>query len=623
MDINFNKKNSLSSELNTPVSSNYADDISVDIEKSKHQFDILKKHNFGLKVPEHHARYHIAKNLTKASKFFGSVVNPTVSSLYYTQNVLKKVIVNNPFLKGNAINLTQNIVMSISSTIDLTQKTLTLPSNIHNSFEIRKIKNDFINSFDDNTEYKWANQTSTVSLLNMEYNKLKSQIDNLNNLKIKLNLSEKTPELNEQLQQLDITIDKKRIELDRLNEYLSIKHLENINNTRTRNKLSSILYSSFWLSLRIAVVVACILCGTSYLSFNSSINLFNNFTNYSLKLKSDIQAISKNYSMNLQKKNKARDFVSFVSNIPCNYINMDIVKKSNLGLHPFTKKDFDILLVLKNKSSSDCYFELPQNLVGALSKVGNTYLNPEEVDIIDNFIKDIESSSTENSPYFMNVVKKLRKSINNYHSLYNNVDIDTILYHNNLYTIKKNLQIAYKNNLDILSNSDSLFNRILRGQFFSNRTIFNIAVFDYFANNDNLSSKFKDIINNSYNNENDNIWKSFNLADTFISDTFNTNTANFIVNMVKSLPPKLKLMKDDVEISINDLDLNDEDDRILLNTVYENWALYEHAKSYIDSCLSGKHFKSSSEVINKILNTNDIKKLDDIKKSLIKELSST
>ena len=199
MDINFNKKNSLSSELNTPVSSNYADDISVDIEKSKHQFDILKKHNFGLKVPEHHARYHIAKNLTKASKFFGSVVNPTVSSLYYTQNVLKKVIVNNPFLKGNAINLTQNIVMSISSTIDLTQKTLTLPSNIHNSFEIRKIKNDFINSFDDNTEYKWANQTSTVSLLNMEYNKLKSQIDNLNNLKIKLNLSEKTPELNEQL----------------------------------------------------------------------------------------------------------------------------------------------------------------------------------------------------------------------------------------------------------------------------------------------------------------------------------------------------------------------------------------------------------------------------------------
>ena len=621
MDINFDKNKSLSNGLNTPTSIKFTKDTSIDIDKSKRQLDVLKKHNFGLKKVKHPVRFHIVKKLGAASKLFSSVINPAVTSLYYTQNVLKKFIVDNPFLKGNAINLTQNIVTSISSAIDITNRTLNFSDTVHNTFEIKKIKRDFVNTFNTNKNYKWANYNTTVGLLNMEYNKVKSQLEHLKSLKIKLNLLEKSPKVDEQLKQLDISIEQKKVELKNINEYLAIKNLEDLNSARSKNKFSSILYSSFWLSLRIGVVVTSILCGTSYLSINSNINLFNNFSNYSLKFKDSLKNISKKLSTNLQKKQKANDFVSFVSNIPCNYINMNIIKKSNLGLYPLTKKDYDILLVLKNKASSESYFELPNNLKEALSKIGNTYLTPEEVRTIDIFIKDIESTPIDSSKNFMAVIKNLRNSINDYNSLLNNIDIESILYHNNMYTIKKSLQQAYSRNINILSNSDSLFNRILRGQFFSNKTIFNIAVFDYFANNDNLSSKFKNIIDNSYNIKNDVIWKSFNSSDMFISDIFNERTASFIIDMVKSLPPKLKLIKNDVTVTINDLDLSDEDDRILLNAVYENWALYEHAKSFINACLSGNNFKSSSELIDKILSANDHASLDSIKKSIIKELS--
>lgn len=67
--------------------------------------------------------------------------------------------------------------------------------------------------------------------------------------------------------------------------------------------------------------------------------------------------------------------------------------------------------------------------------------------------------------------------------------------------------------------------------------------------------------------------------------------------MIKNLPERKKLIKQGKEVSIKDLNLNDVDDRIMLNEVYENTLQYEHAKKFLDAC----NIKNNKKNMNKLI----------------------
>ena len=217
--------------------------------------------------------------------------------------------------------------------------------------------------------------------------------------------------------------------------------------------------------------------------------------------------------------------------------------------------------------------------------------------------------------------KVTNNSINNYNELLSSYDLETIRYQNDIYNAKFNLKSAYQKNLYLLDRNQSWFAKLINNQYFSNETIFNISVLDYFSNSTNLSHEFKNNLVNSENIQDNFIWRAFNPDKSSIfQKSENENTVEFIINMVSSLPPRKKLIKNNVEISTNDLDLNNANDRILLNEVYQNWVEYEHAKYFIKACFKGSN-KSSSKIIEQIRSISDQKEINSVKEIMLNELS--
>lgn len=599
----------------------FSDDISIDI--SKKQLSELKKHNFGLKVSHIYKHKRFIKKLDITKRLFSSVLSPAVLVASYVHNMLKKSMTL-PFISTTIVVTSQNAVYAVSDGIDVVKRSMSLPARIKSKYRMRKIRNAFFKSFNKFYGYDWLKNDATTHSLRNERQKILAQIDGINIFKLQLKLKESSPNLEDKLKYANMLLQQKKNELRHINEYMAISNSLNVEQNRIRNTLIQISYSSVSFVARSTIAVLSALCSTNpIVSHASSLIIFNNLSKYLLAFKQGGAQTFRDIAHQRIKREQAKNLIDLISEIPSNSIDNALVSKSRLLDKPLLQRDFNKLLILKNQVSSNSYLELEEDVHTALSKVGKEFLSINEVESISNFLSSIEHNQALISPQDSDFVNDLRRGINNYHEMLPSYDLETIQYQNDLYNAKANLKLAYQKNGHLLNRNQSWFVRLINNQYFSDETIFNISVFDYFSDSTNLSPDFKNKLINSKDVQDNLIWKAFNPDKSTISQkSENENTAEFLIDTVSSLPPRKKLIKNNVEISTNDLDLNDENDRILLNEVYQNWAEYEHAKYFVKACFKGDNNICSSKIIEQIRSiSNDVER-NLVKESIIKELAN-
>ena len=624
MDINIDRKRKEQPDglkiLHGKNSFSSVNDINVEI--SKKQLSELKKNNFELKVAHINKRKRFVKKLDTTKKLFSSVLSPTILVASYIQKVLKN-FAKIPVISSAIIVSSQNAVYAVSDGIDIIQRFITMPSNIRSKHRMQKIQKSFFKDFNKFYGYDWLKKDATNNQLRNERQKVLTQIDSIHVFKTQLKLKEKPPKLGEDLKYANMLLHQKKEELRHINEYMAISNSLNIEKNRIHDTLIQISYSTVSFTARATISVLSALCSTNpIINQASSLLLYNNLSRYMLSFNVGIKQFFRNIAHQRIKREQAKNLMDLVTDIASNTIDKELVYKSRLGSKPLLQRDFNKLLILKNQLSSNSYIELDQNIHKALSKIGKEFLSLKDVETISNFISSIEHNDSMLSPQDALFIGDLRKSINNYHEALFTYDLETIKYQNDIYNAKANLSLAFKKNAHLLNTNQSWLVKLLNNQYFSDETMFNISVFDYFYNSKNLSPEFKRKLINSENMQDNAIWKSFNPDKSTISQkSENENTADFIINMVSSLPARKYLIKNNVEISINDLDLNNENDRILLNEVYQNWAEYEHAKIFIKACFAGNNTKSSAKIIEQIRAISNDTDRNLVKDLIVKELA--
>ena len=555
------------------------------------------------------------RKLDSYKKVISTTLTPVTLSLPILQKVIRRIPTTGCFSPGS-ISFIQNALYGLTDGIILLRNSVNLPYNMRTSHKMEKLHRDF----DYKYNYSWNNNRTELSQLNTEKDLIIEQINELKTLKMQKSLLEQSPEIKAEIQYIDNVLKLKNNELTNIKEYLAIRSLESLNSHRIKSKLKTILSSGIGFVSRSLICVLSVLFGSNPITYLPTIILMNNMVGYA----SISKDIASNFFTLNAKRSRAKNLIDVISSIPNSSINQDIIQKSKLLETPLSAQDIHLLSRLKIKFSNTSFLDMSDDVKDILSNIGKNCLTYSQINTISNFIKNIELNSDKLSYDELTLIENIRAGIDNYNTLLDEFDNDSIQYHINLYNTKMALKEAYHANKDFLYNHKSwIYKALYEQQFFSNEANFQIKVYDYFIEHANISINLKNTLLENSDVSKSSILDLFNKLDSELNQKLqNEHIANYIIDIVTALPTRKGIIKNGKAIPVEKLDLENPDDKILLSEVYENWREYEHAKSFIKASLTGTSTKSANRLMEKIKNIKNIEDREKIYKSILSELSS-
>lgn len=505
-------------------------------------------------------------------------------------------------LSKPAINLIKNTVMKsmlksikpIYFTLSILVDGWYIPRHVKRYLRMRKISKNFKN---DSKVY--LDELEKRSRLRSREKELQEELYKLKILRGKKNIIYQDREIS--IEELNDKIHKKQDELGIVKEYMVINELRDINKERIKKEALSVAYGVTALG-GIVLTLANPPLGIAMLA---AVLAYGSYIFLGLANKQTIVNKVANYLANIVKGIKGREMVYKIRDIKDIDIDFDVVRKSRLSGDTFLAKDYNILMKLSGK-------EEYKKIHSILSKMGNNFINMDEFYEFVNFVNRIKNRDSSN---FLDerdkarakvIINDLEKRVEEYKELLDSKDYYSIEFINGMYDAKIRLQDVESERM-----GNTWWDKILIDKY--------ERLFSKFDEDKNVSKVYKKSLVKDTVSNTRGILKKAELKEEAKRESA-VVSAEYVINMIKNLPERKKLMKDGKEISVEELNLESVDDRILLNEVYDNIMQYEHAKKFLSACKIGGGRENVNKLLEKIRNTESEDGIVGIRDELVKEI---